>query len=62
MFQSSLCSEMASELKFAFCCHGSTRPAKKKQPSEHTSVAETPKFLPLGPYPQYGFISKEPLA
>ncbi|XP_054269962.1 glutamate receptor ionotropic, kainate 2 isoform X2 [Macrosteles quadrilineatus] len=59
--RTSLCSEMATELRYAFCCHGSTRPARKKPPIGPPAT-EPPRFMPLGPYPQYGFISKEPLA
>ncbi|XP_046669488.1 glutamate receptor ionotropic, kainate 2 isoform X2 [Homalodisca vitripennis] len=60
--RTSLCSEMATELRYAFCCHGSTRPARKKPPIGPSPSMEPPRFMPLGPYPQYGFITKEPLA
>lgn len=61
--QSSLCSEMASELRFALRCHGSTKPARKKGSGSGRGTASTDeeRFHPLGPYAQYGFVGKEPL-
>ncbi|XP_039289562.1 glutamate receptor ionotropic, kainate 2 isoform X1 [Nilaparvata lugens] len=60
--ESSLCSEMVTELKFAFCCGGTTRPAQKKPPPKSAMTGADQRFMPLGSYPQYGFITKEPLA
>ncbi|RZF32680.1 hypothetical protein LSTR_LSTR004108 [Laodelphax striatellus] len=59
--ESSLCSEMVTELKFAFCCGGTTRPAQKKPPPKSMTGPDQ-RFMPMGSYPQYGFITKEPLA
>ncbi|GLV43976.1 Kainate-type ionotropic glutamate receptor subunit 1D [Carabus blaptoides fortunei] len=61
--RSSLCSEMASELRFALRCHGSTKPARKKGSGSGRGAASTDeeRFHPLGPYAQYGFVGKEPL-
>ncbi|XP_044738243.1 glutamate receptor ionotropic, kainate 2 isoform X2 [Chrysoperla carnea] len=61
--RASLCSEMATELKFAFRCQGSTKPARKKQQPQTVvgvvSGGEERRFHPLGTYTSYGF--KEPL-
>lgn len=59
LFQSSLCSEMASELRFALRCQGSTKPVRKKGP---VMSGEEGRFMSLGPYSQCGFMGKEPLA
>jgi len=59
LLQSSLCSEMASELRFALRCQGSTKPVRKKGP---VMSGEEGRFMSLGPYSQCGFMGKEPLA
>lgn len=55
---------MASELRFALRCHGSSKPLRKKDKSSNTnSGPEDHRFPQLGPYPAYGFvIDKEPLS
>lgn len=62
--QSSLCEEMASELRFALRCHGSTKPVRKKDKSCNTaSGIEENCFPQLAPYQTYGFvIDKEPIS
>nr|CAD7264312.1 unnamed protein product [Timema shepardi] len=58
---STMCSEMAQELRFTLRCRGSTKPARKKGP--RLPPDDPPgRFVTLGPYTQYGFMGKEPLA
>ncbi|KAG8234007.1 hypothetical protein J437_LFUL013925, partial [Ladona fulva] len=63
----SLCSEMASELKMALRCRGSTRPARNKKKSKAASQgipcggpSDNPHFVSLSHYGQYGFSTKDP--
>ncbi|XP_071450570.1 glutamate receptor ionotropic, kainate 2 isoform X3 [Hetaerina americana] len=67
----SLCSEMATELKMAMRCRGSTRPARNKKNkgskggSSQGGLAcggpsDNPHFVSLGHYGQYGFATKDP--
>ncbi|XP_063242515.1 glutamate receptor ionotropic, kainate 2 [Bacillus rossius redtenbacheri] len=56
--RSSLCSQMAGELRAAARCSGSTRPARRRG----QAAGRDSKFVPLGPYSQYGFVGKEPLS
>lgn len=51
---------MATELRFALRCHGSSKPVRKKG-SRGTTPGDDERFHPLGPYAQYGFVGKEPL-
>ncbi|XP_031331870.1 glutamate receptor ionotropic, kainate 2-like [Photinus pyralis] len=62
--RSSLCAEMASELRFALRCHGSSKPLRIKTKSSGTNTGFEENRLPqLGSYPAYGFvIDKEPLS
>ncbi|KAF5280601.1 hypothetical protein FQA39_LY05249 [Lamprigera yunnana] len=55
--RSSLCAEMASEIRFALRCHGSSKSLRSKDKSNgtHTGIEEN-KYPQLGPYPAYGFI------
>ncbi|XP_065349388.1 glutamate receptor ionotropic, kainate 2 isoform X1 [Cloeon dipterum] len=63
---SSLCAEMAYELRHAINCRGSTRPAPRRR---HTRQQQPPgglplevdmsgqHFIPLSPYSQHGYVS-----
>ncbi|XP_068908894.1 glutamate receptor ionotropic, kainate 2 isoform X4 [Tenebrio molitor] len=60
--RSSLCAEMASELRFALRCQGSTKPIRKKGRSCNAPTGvDDGRFHPLGSYTSYGFVSKEPI-
>lgn len=61
---------MATELRFAMRCQGSTKPIRKKNPMMAISNSSAPaatttdaegRFNPLGSYTSYGFVSKEPI-
>ncbi|XP_049807369.1 glutamate receptor ionotropic, kainate 2 [Schistocerca nitens] len=56
--RSSICSEMAAELKFALRCRGSTKPVRRKRHVQ-TEEEHPTQFMPLGAYGQYDFIGKE---
>ncbi|XP_049953529.1 glutamate receptor ionotropic, kainate 2 isoform X2 [Schistocerca serialis cubense] len=56
--RSSICSEMAAELKFALRCRGSTKPVRRKRDVQ-TEEEHPTQFMPLGAYGQYDFIGKE---
>lgn len=55
---------MASELRFALRCHGTSKPIRKKDKANNTNMgSDENRFPHLGPYPAYGFvIDKEPLS
>lgn len=53
--QASLCAEMASELKFALKCHGSTRPVHKKPLRSVATSDSEQNFMAIGAYQPYAF-------
>lgn len=55
---------MASELRFALRCHGSSKPIRKKEKSSGTnSIQDENRYPQLGPYLSYGFVmDKGPLS
>lgn len=53
---------MASELRFALRCHGTTKPTRKKRSSSGSVMGiDDGRFHPLDSYTSYGFVGKEPL-
>ncbi|XP_072157051.1 glutamate receptor ionotropic, kainate 2 isoform X1 [Bemisia tabaci] len=53
--EASLCAEMASELKFALKCHGSTRPVHKKPLRSVATSDSEQNFMAIGAYQPYAF-------
>ncbi|KAG8191844.1 hypothetical protein JTE90_022833, partial [Oedothorax gibbosus] len=54
----SICASLCSELKFAICCGGSTKPLKTSEEGENSSTPHQENGLPFMPMP--GFSSSSP--